>query len=165
MPANLIEEPAGLQLRDVIEADLPAFFAHQQDPVARHMAAFTTRDPADRDAFMAHWARLLASDSVLAKTILFGGQVAGHVSSWEQEGQRQVTYWLDRACWGRGLATQALVAFLVEEQTRPLYARAAKDNTGSLRVLQKCGFTITGEDRGFANARGEEVDEYLLALR
>ena len=40
-------------LRDVTEADLPIFF-EQQDSAANHMAAFTAKDPADRDAFMAH---------------------------------------------------------------------------------------------------------------
>ena len=48
--------------------------------------------------------------------------------------------------------------------TRPLFARAAKDNAGSIRVLQKCGFGISGEDRGFANARSGEVDEFVLRL-
>ena len=154
-----------LRLRDVLESDLSLFFAHQQDPVAVHMAAFTAKDPADRDAFMAHWSRLLSNDSVLLRTITLDGEVIGHISSWEQDGEREITYWLDRAYWGRGLATRALASFLEEETTRPLYARAAKDNTGSLRVLEKCGFAITGEDRGFANARGEEIDEVLLELR
>ena len=43
-------------------------------------------------------------------------------------------------------------------------ARAAADNAASLRVLAKCGFEVVGEDRGFANARGEEIDEYVLEL-
>ncbi len=48
---------------------------------------------------------------------------------------------------------------------RPLYARAAKDNVASLGVLQKCSFTITGEDRGFSNARDEEAEEFILEHR
>ncbi len=50
-------------------------------------------------------------------------------------------------------------------KVRPLYGRAAKDNIASLRVLEKCGFTICGEGRGFSNARGEEVEEFILRLR
>ncbi|MGC5327931.1 GNAT family N-acetyltransferase [Brevibacillus sp. SYSU BS000544] len=46
----------------------------------------------------------------------------------------------------------------------PLYARAVKDNMASIRVLQKCGFKITGTNKGFANARGEEVEEVILRL-
>jgi RimJ/RimL family protein N-acetyltransferase len=47
---------------------------------------------------------------------------------------------------------------------RPLHARAAADNIASVRVLEKCGFVVTGHDRGFANARGTEIDEVLLTL-
>ena len=71
-------------------------------------------------------------------------------------------YWLGREFWGKGIATWALTEFLVFEQCRPIYARVAKDNLASLRVLQKCGFVITGEDKGFANARGQETEEYIL---
>jgi RimJ/RimL family protein N-acetyltransferase len=50
-------------------------------------------------------------------------------------------------------------------KVRPVYARAAKDNTASLRVLEKCGFKISGEDKGFSHARGKEVEEFILELR
>lgn len=48
---------------------------------------------------------------------------------------------------------------------RPLYARVVKDNLASQRVLQKCGFTICGENKGFANARGKEVEEFIMRLQ
>jgi RimJ/RimL family protein N-acetyltransferase len=154
-----------LVLRDVTEDDLPVFFEQQLDADANHMAAFTARDPKDRAAFMAHWARILSNAGILKKTILVDGQVAGHVSSFDMSGDREVTYWLGRSYWGRGLATRALSALLEHEPVRPLHARVAKDNLGSLRVLQKCGFVITGEDKGFAKARGAETEEFILILR
>ena len=160
-----METTDAISLRDVSESDLPIFFAHQQEPEALFMAAFTAKDPADHEAFMAHWARLLASETMLVKTILLDGQVAGHIGSSEEVDHPEITYWIGQEYWGKWLATRALRLFLTHEQTRPLYARTAKDNTGSLRVLEKCGFTITGEDRGFANARGEEVEEFVLELR
>ena len=43
-------------------------------------------------------------------------------------------------------------------------ARAAADNAASARVLAKCGFRVVGEARGFANARGEEIDELEFEL-
>jgi hypothetical protein len=43
-------------------------------------------------------------------------------------------------------------------------ARTATDNIGSIRVLQKCGFRIVGENKDFANGRGEEIEEYILRL-
>ncbi len=151
-------------LRDVTVEDLSIFFEQQLDPEANRMAAFTARDPTDRDAVMAHWARILGDETVVKKTILFEGQVAGYVVGFEHAGERDVGYWIGKQYWGKGVATRALAAFLGYEQTRPLYARAVKDNAGSLRVLEKCGFTICGEDRGFSNARGEEVEEFILKV-
>jgi uncharacterized protein YbjT (DUF2867 family) len=83
----------------------------------------------------------------------------------EESGRTEVSYWLGKEYWGKGIATRALSGFLAHVNAkRPIYARAASDNVASLRVLEKCGFTITGQDRGFANARGQEVSEFLLSL-
>ena len=163
-PAAQAPLPATIQLRDVTGDDLPLFFEQQLDPTANHMAAFTAKEPADREAFMAHWARILGDEGILIKTILFAGQVAGYVLTHGWFGELEVTYWLDRRYWGRGLATQALAAFLQVQKSRPLVARAAKDNVASIRVLKKCGFVLTGETRGFADARSEEIEEVVLTL-
>jgi RimJ/RimL family protein N-acetyltransferase len=152
-----------LLLRDVLPDDLPIFFEQQLDQEAIHMAAFTVKDPTDREAFMAHWHKILGIDTCIIKTILFNNQVAGSVSSYEEEGKPEVTYWLGRDYWGKGIATWALKELLIyHSQKRPMYARVAKDNPGSRRVLEKCGFSIVGEDKGFANARGQEIEELLL---
>ena len=154
-----------LYLRDVVHADLPIFFENQLDPEANYMAAFTAKDPTNQEAFTAHWHRILAYETVIIKTITFDGQVAGSVSSYEDEGKPEVTYWLGKEYWGKGIATAALTEFLTHHnKTRPIYARVAKDNLGSRRVLEKCGFAIIGESRGFANARGQEIEEFLLEL-
>ncbi|MHA2370726.1 MAG: GNAT family N-acetyltransferase [Candidatus Hodarchaeales archaeon] len=154
-----------LHLRDVEEGDLTVFFENQLDPEANYMAAFTAKDPRDRKAFTNHWAKLMADKTVTIRTIIFDGDVAGSISKFEQCGNSEVTYWLGKKYWGKGIATQALSRFLVEVEHRPLYARAAKDNIGSIRVLEKCGFSISGEDKGFANARGEEVEEHIFVLQ
>lgn len=91
-------------------------------------------------------------------------RVVGHIASFDLEGHREVTYWIGREDWGRGIATRALHEFLQLEVTRPLYARAASDNAASIRVLTKCGFLIVDEGREFAHGRNEETDEVLLRL-
>jgi RimJ/RimL family protein N-acetyltransferase len=144
--------PTTVLLRDVIESDLPIFFEQQLDPIANEMAGFPARD---RDAFMAHWARIMADDNNILQTILYGDQVAGNIVSWEHDGEREVGYWLGREFWGKGIATRALSLFLQQVTTRPLYAYVAKHNLASIRVLEKCGFTITRE----------EVEEAILTLR
>ncbi|NUQ97472.1 MAG: GNAT family N-acetyltransferase [Streptomyces sp.] len=150
-------------LREVHDSDLPVFFRQMNDPEALHMAAFTPKDPADRNSFEAHWKRIRASGDVL-RTVLVDGDVVGTAAVYGEPGEREVTYWIDRAHWGRGIATAALRELVAQVPERPLYARAAADNTGSLRVLSKCGFRVTARASGFANARGEEIEEFVLAL-
>lgn len=152
-----------VQLRDVVDDDLPVFFRQQLDAEAIFMAAFTAKDPADEGAFDGHWRRIMADPAIVIRTVLAGDQIAGYVTSYEEGERLEVSYWLGRAFWGKGLATQALHTFLASAQpTRPIYARAAKDNRASVRVLEKCGFTIIGEDHGFVNGRGGEVEEFVL---
>jgi RimJ/RimL family protein N-acetyltransferase len=153
-----------LALRNVAESDLPTLFEQQLDPTAIHMAAFTAKDPADRDAFMAHWRKILADDSIIKRTILLDGRVAGHVSKFARDGQPEVTYWIGKEYWGQGVATRALSEFLRELPMRPLHARVALDNIASMRVLEKCGFTISSYGKGFANARNAEIEEAVLIL-
>ncbi|MGW4202167.1 GNAT family N-acetyltransferase [Streptomyces sp. NPDC004726] len=154
-----------VRLREVRDGDLPVFFAQANDPEANRMAAFTAEDPADRGRFDAHWARIRRDPAVLMRTVVGGGEtVVGHVAVYGPPDQREVTYWIGREHWGRGAATAALRALLDTEPERPLYARVAADNTGSVRVLEKCGFVVTGRERGFANARRAEIDELVLTL-
>ncbi|MGW4555444.1 GNAT family N-acetyltransferase [Streptomyces sp. NPDC004365] len=154
-----------IALREVHDSDLPVFFRLMNDPVALRMAAFTPEDPADRAGFDAHWARTRTSPRVDVRTVLVDGDVVGSAAVYGEPGEREVTYWIDRAHWGRGIATAALRILLEQIPERPLYARAAADNAGSRRVLEKCGFAQTARARGFAHARGEEIDEVVLVLK
>jgi RimJ/RimL family protein N-acetyltransferase len=153
-----------LVLREMVEDDLAVFYEHQREPAAVFMAAFTSADPADREAFWDRWRKLLAAAGLIRRTIVVDGAVAGMVVGFEGEGVTEVTYWLGEAYWGRGLATRALRSFLRVERRRPLHARVAKDNLASLRVLEKCGFVRTGEEAGFAQARGKVIAEVLYRL-
>ena len=128
------------------------------------MAAFTSPEADDRTNFEQRWARLRSDGSTTNRVVEIGGRVVGHIASFDLEGHREVTYWIGREDWGRGIATRALQEFLQLEATRPLYAHAASDNAASIRVLTKCGFLIVGEGREFAHGRGEETDEVVLRL-
>ena len=107
------------------------------------MADFPSRD---WEAFLAHWNRILDDDTIVKKTILFWGEVAGNVVSFVHSGEREVGYWIGKEYWGKGVATEALTAFLGLERRRPLYAHVARHNAASIRVLENCGFRITGEE-------------------
>jgi RimJ/RimL family protein N-acetyltransferase len=152
-----------VELREVHDSDLPVFFRQMNDPEALRMAAFVPKDPADRGAFDAHWAKIRSSSDVV-RTVLADGDVVGSAAVYGVPGEREVTYWVDRAYWGKGIATAALGALLTEVPERPLYARAASDNAGSLRVLEKCGFRAVATASGYASARGAEIEETVLLL-
>jgi RimJ/RimL family protein N-acetyltransferase len=161
---GLEQETQLILLREVKNCDLPIFFEQQLDSTANYMAAFTRKDPTDRESFDAHWEKILADETIPIKTTLFEGQVAGFVLSYIQFGEREVSYWLGKEFWGKGIATKALSEFLAELEERPLHARAAKDNIASIRVLEKCSFVISGHDQAFANARGEKIEEVIMIL-
>ena len=142
-------------LRDVVESDLDAFFEFQREPEANEMAVFPARD---RETHYAHWRRILADDSLIQRTILEGDAVAGNIGSWPQDDRRYVGYWVGREFWGKGLATRALQEFTAEVVTeRPLHAWVAATNSGSIRVLEKCGFVQVG-------AHTTDIEELLFEL-
>jgi RimJ/RimL family protein N-acetyltransferase len=153
-----------ITIREVESSDLEIFYEHQLDPESIRMAAFVGKDPKDRVAFDACWEKILNSSQNTTRTIVAEGQVAGHIACYPHGENMEVTYWLGREFWGRGLATQALNRMLHLVIDRPIFASAATDNIGSIRVLQKCGFRIVGKNKDFANGRGEEIEEYILRL-
>jgi RimJ/RimL family protein N-acetyltransferase len=151
-------------LRPVRESDLDELFRHQSDPESVRMAAFTPKDPDDRHRFDAHMAKVLRSPDTTNRVIVWHGEVVGSIASFVIEGDTEITYWVARDVWGRGIASQALALFLEVVPARPLHARAASDNSGSLRVLEKAGFRVIGTDVAFAQARGGEIEETIIRL-
>jgi RimJ/RimL family protein N-acetyltransferase len=146
-------------LWDVQEKDLSIFFEHQLDADAIEMAAFPARD---REAHMAHWAKILADETVVTKTIVIDGEVAGNIVSWVKGDRRVIGYWVGKAHWGKGVATEAVKKFVAQISERPLYAFVATRNVGSIRVLQKCGFTIRSQLAPSPSDDG--VEEVLMEL-
>ena len=151
-------------LRNMQENDLPFFFEFQKDRDANHMAAFTAKDPNNREDFTKHWNKILGDENIVKRTITFKNEVIGNIMCYKLFNEWEVTYWVDKKYWRKGVATQALTEFLKTVSFRPLYGRTVKDNIGSQKVLKKCGFKIIGEDKGFANARGKEVGEFIFIL-
>ena len=150
-----------VRLRSVEPEDLPIFFEQQLDPDATRMADIPSRN---REAFDAHWDKyIFGNPSSITRTILVGGQVAGHIGSWRQGEARLVGYWTGREYWGRGVATRGLAEFVGFLTERPLYAHVVRHNVASIRVLEKCGFSLEGEER--VDEGGEEITELVFVLR
>jgi RimJ/RimL family protein N-acetyltransferase len=151
-------------LRPVEAGDLDAIFEQMRDPESVRMAAFTAEDPNDRSAFDAHMAKILSSENTLLAVTL-DSRLVGIVGSYVSEGATEVTYWIDRTYWGQGIATRALRLLLEGISVRPIRARAASDNAGSLRVLQKAGFRPIGTEVDYAPGRAAQIEETILELR
>ena len=157
-------EPHVVTLRTTRAGDLDVLFRFQQDPEAVRMAAFTPADPTDRALFDAHWQRLLADPSVDNRTVRADGDIVGSVGRWYDGDVAEITYWIDRAHWGEGIATRAMRLFLESSHDRPVRARVASDNARSIAVLEKLGFRRVGTATGFANARDAEIEECVYSL-
>src|SRR6195256_6513180 len=110
-------------LREVTQEDLPIFFEHQLDAEATRMAAFPSRD---RDAFMAHWARIMSketNETGILNTILADGTVAGNVVYWEAAGEPNIAYWLRQTHWGEGVSSGAPAPFFNKKEGGPSFTQ------------------------------------------
>ncbi len=96
-----------LVLREIEDRDLGVLFEHSSDRDAIRMAAFTSPEFDDRTSFERRWARLRSDSSTTNRVIEIDGRVVGHIASFDLEGRREVTYWIGREDWGRGIATRA----------------------------------------------------------
>ncbi|MBE0450118.1 MAG: GNAT family N-acetyltransferase, partial [Clostridia bacterium] len=144
--------------------DLEVFYLNQLDDESNQMAAFTSVDPSDKKAYIEKWTRLLNDDTIHMKTIIYNDEIAGMVAKYEMDGEPAITYWIGKRYWGRGVASKAVEAFLRLEKKRPIYGRVAFDNTKSIRVLEKSGFTKIDSEMSYANARGKEIEEFIYRL-
>jgi RimJ/RimL family protein N-acetyltransferase len=109
--------------------------------------------------------KVRTSADVTTRAVDRDGRLVGSIASFVIDGDTEITYWIDRSVWEQGVASQALALLLDAVPVRPLYARAASDNVGSLTVLRKAGFTIIGTEISWANGRHAEIEETILRLR
>ncbi|MDR6919757.1 MULTISPECIES: GNAT family N-acetyltransferase [Chryseobacterium] len=153
-----------IKLRPTTVADLDILYQFQIDDGACHLAAFTSKDSANKETYLTKYTQLLKDPTVNNQTIFADTVIAGSIAKFVMEGDAEITYWIDKAFWGKGVATTALKDFLKIEKTRPIFGRVAFDNIGSQKVLEKCGFVKIGTDKGFANARQAEIEEFIYKL-
>ena len=157
-------ENTQIKLRPTEKPDFEFFFQFQLDKEANFLAAFTAKDTTDKEAYLTKYVKFLDEPTIIMLTILVGATIVGSVSKFEIQGEAEITYWIDKNFWGKGIATAALNHLLVIESMRPIFGRVAFDNLGSQKVLEKCSFVKIGEDKGFANARQTEIKEFIYKL-
>lgn len=153
-----------IKLRPTKVSDLDILFKFQLDKESGYLAAFMPENLADKSAYIRKYTKLLNDPTVNNQTITLDNIIVGSIAKFVMEGDSEITYWIDRKYWGQGIATKALKDFLTIETIRPIFGRVAFDNFGSQKVLEKCGFNKVGADKGFANARQMEIEEFIYKL-
>lgn len=154
-----------IKLKPTVIGDLDILFEFQLDKEGGYLAAFMPKGHTDKTAYINKYTKLLADPTVNNQTILLDNTIVGSIAKFVLQGDTEITYWIDKKYWGNGIATKALKELLKMETVRPIFGRVAFDNFGSQKVLEKCGFVKTGTDKGFANARGIEIEEYIYVLK
>ena len=155
---------AGIRLRPTAVSDLDTLFTFQIDKEGGYLAAFMPKDPTDKSAYLEKYEKLLKDPTVNNQTITIDNIIVGSIAKFLMDGDAEITYWIDRKLWGQGIATKALKEFLSIETVRPVFGRVAFDNFASQKVLERCGFVKIGSDKGFANARQTEIEEFIYKL-
>lgn len=89
--------------------------------------------------------------------IVVDGEFVGMIGMIIDGGKVEVGYWMGRAFWGKGYATNALQLLISEARNRKITRLAAEvfpGNTASKRVLEKNGFVYQGDTERNLPLRG-----------
>jgi len=153
-----------IELRDLDDDDLDAVFEMLRDPEAVAMAAFTRADASDRTSFDEWITPRRISPDVSLHVVTERGGFAGIAAAFTVAGDREVTLWIARHAWGRGVATEALRLLTSREAARPLFARVAAHNAAGVAVLERAGFTEVSRSMQVAPGLGRDAEELVYAL-
>ena len=100
-----------------------------------------------------------------------GDRAIGKVAYWRwlrEHRRAEIGYALRRDHWGRGLATEALQAFLrfgfERLQLHSVEAQVDPENAASIRVLRRLGFVLEGHLRQSYFHRGRFTDTQIWSL-
>jgi RimJ/RimL family protein N-acetyltransferase len=163
MPRDARLEAGGVSLRPLREADLDDMVAGLNDwEVARFLARVPfpyTRS--DAEAFLRLVRRGGADGTEATLVIDLGGKAIGCMGLAGVGKANEFGYWLARAHWGKGIATEVGRAFLGHcfetFGLSAIHSGVFADNPASLRVQEKLGFVVTGSSLRRSLARGADV--------
>jgi ribosomal-protein-alanine N-acetyltransferase len=164
---------ATCRLRPYRPGDVDGLLAVADDPlVARWMTARFPHPYTRADAET--WVALATAVEPAEHFVIeVGGTFAGAVGVMARRGEFEGVaifgYWLGRAYWGRGIATDAARTLsdhaFRTRGVRRLEATVFSPNAASARVLEKCGFTLEARMREGVVERDGTVCDMLLYSR
>ena len=152
-----------IELKPTLIEHLSKLYTFQSQKEGALMAAFTS-ERLDEISYTNKWKTLLINPTINCKTIYYNNTIVGSIAKYVMEGKSEITYWIDQAFWGKGIAKQSLEHFLKEETERPIYGHVAFDNIGSQKVLDHCGFKKVNTQKSFSNYRNCKIEEFTYIL-
>jgi len=141
----------GLSFRPWQPADLPQYRAMLDDPALWHFLPEAQPDPLTEADARALIDLSNGAPHHEVRAVLENGRPVGQVRLlFGADGEGEVSYWLGRAHWGRGIARRALHDWTAECRARhpalSLFARIRADHTASQRVARAAGYESRGPD-------------------
>jgi RimJ/RimL family protein N-acetyltransferase len=159
-------------IRDLRQGDEEAIARHANNPnIFRNVR---DRFPHPYTVDNAKWwiAHASSANPMTDFAIVVEGEAVGGIGFMMQEDifrrSVEIGYWLGEAYWGRGIVTAAVRAMteyiFANFDVCRIYAGVFEWNPGSMRVLEKAGFTCEGRMRKAATKHGQTMDEFIYAL-
>ena len=171
MKPLLVLEGRRCRVRPWLKSDAASLIVHADNiNVARHLRdrfphPYTRKDASD---FLKH--ATAGTDAGNLAIEVDGAAVGaiGYVPGRDVERfSAEIGYWLGEACWGRGIATEAVALVTAHAFSRlnflRLFALPFADNPGSIRVLEKAGYVREGLLRSSSVKYGVPRDQVLYA--
>ncbi len=101
--------------------------------------------------------------------IAHDGELIGTIGAYDYDADKnriEIGMSIERASWGRGFATEALIAVLryltEQENIKTVSAWCASDNIGSRKAMEKSGMQMVRADKGALEINGQTYDKLIF---
>lgn len=174
MGISTSQSPRGrLTFRAFRHSDIADVHAYASDPEVTRWSTWGPNSVAQTTTFVDDAAQgaLVRDPTSFTLAAILDGAAIGSISVWTtdpHDRNGELGYTFHRAHWGRGYATEAvgqllLLGFSVLRLER-ISATCHPDNSGSIRVLQKSGFSREGLLRSHRLVNGARRDSMLFSI-
>ena len=157
-----------IELRDFVDSDIDpiAMYANNIN-VSRYMASRMPYPYTKSDAIW--WVETGSKEQGLNYAIDLGGKCIGVVGvqfgELELQYSAEIGYWIAEDHWGKGIGTEAVSKMtdnvFSEKEIVRLSAPVFNPNKASMRVLEKCGYTLEAIHRKAVFKNDEFMDEHI----
>lgn len=162
-----------LSFRDFTSDDIPAVHEYTSDPEVTRWSTWGPNTLDQTTSFVedAAQAHLNEDRTAYSLAAVLDGKTIGSVAVWTtdpHDRNGELGYTFHRAHWGNGYATEAVNQLLIfgfnTLQLERISATCHPGNIGSIRVLEKSGFTLEGRLRSHRLVRGARRDSLLYSI-